>query len=301
MPELTTIAGRLHVYTTAVDAWWSNHVFFDTEKLGTVVYDVPILNDDGEALWREIRARTRGDLRTIIVSHGHPDHWGSLDFFQTVVPDAAIISGQETAYYLFCTGEPNLQLSRDWQPQLTSIPKRVVMPTVLFEGEKVLDGGDLTLRLYTTGPAEDSEHVVLHIPELEVVLANDLIYNGWHPWNELERDGHWLRVLDWLRSLEATTVVPGHGRVCGPEIYDVMEEWLRAYQDLRLKYAGRYSMRDMPPENRRQMMAELRALHPDWIAEEIPFSCGATLAVPYSHGPNRYSVEAFAPREVDED
>lgn len=291
MSGFQTLNGGLHVYTTAVEAWWSNHVFFETARTGVVIYDVPLLNTDGEALWNEIQRRTSGNVTTFIVSHGHPDHWGSLDFFQKLLPNAAILAASETAFYMECTGQANLRLSRDWQPQLEGIPERVVRPTEVFEGEKVIDTGDYTLRLYTTGPGEDTEHTVVFIPELKTMLPNDLVYNGWHPWNELERDGHWLRIIDWLRTFDAETIIPGHGPVCGPEIYDVMERWLRTFQDLRAKYAGRYSVKDMPPENRRKMMEELKALHPDWYDEEIPFSCGHVVSVPYSYGPNRYSAE----------
>lgn len=290
---IETLHEVLHVYTTALEAWWSNHVFVDTARLGVVIYDVPLLNTDGEALWNEIQARTAGNIGTVIVSHGHPDHWGSLDFFQRRLPGVSILAAKETSFYIECTGASNLRLSREWQPKLLGIPERVVMPTEVFEREKVIDTGDFTLRLYTTGPAEDTEHTVVYIPELKTILPNDLVYNGWHPWNELERDGHWLRVIDWLRTFDAETVIPGHGPVCGPEIYDLMERWLRTFQDLRLKYAGRYSIKDMPPEHRRHMMAELKALFPDWYDEEIPFSCGSVVSVPYSYGENRFSAEEF--------
>ncbi|MCZ7662940.1 MAG: MBL fold metallo-hydrolase [Thermoleophilia bacterium] len=258
-----------------------------------MVYDVPLLNTHGEELWQEIQNRTAGNVTTFIISHGHPDHWGSLDFFQRQLPGATILGAKETAFYMDCTGEPNLRLSREWQPHLQGIPERLVMPTELFQGEKLIDAGDFTLRLHTTGPGEDTEHTVLYIPELKTILPNDLVYNGWHPWNELERDGHWLRIIDWLRTFDAQTIVPGHGPVCGPEIYDVMETWLRTFQDLRLKYAGRYSVKDMPAVNRLQMMAELKALFPDWYDEEIPFSCGQVVSVPYSYGENKFSAEKF--------
>ena len=287
----TNLGDRLHVFTTPVEAWWSNHVFFETERLGVVLYDAPILNTDGLALLEAIQTVSSRDIGLIVVSHGHPDHWGSLDVLARSAPSAPILAASETAAYMSFTGKGNLELTRRWQPRLKGIPRRIVMPTELFDGERVIDGGDLTLRLFTTGPAEDTEHTVLFLPELSTVCVNDLVYNGWHPWNEEERDGHWLRVLESLRGLEARTVIPGHGPVGGPELYDAMEIWLRAFQDLRLKYAGKYSLKDMPVQNRTRMMEELKALFPDWIDEELPFSCGQTLALPYSYGPNRFGVD----------
>jgi cyclase len=291
LPQTLTLHDRLHVFTTSREAWWSNHVFFQTERLGLVVYDVPILNTHGRALWEAMGKVSSGRVGLFVVSHGHPDHWGSLDVLSTLTPDTPILAASETAAYMSFTAEGNLELTRRWQPELGGIPDRVVMPTELFDGEKVIDAGDLTLRFHTTGPGEDTEHTVLHLPELGTILVNDLVYNGWHPWNEEERDGHWLRVLEQLRGFGAHTVVPGHGPVGGPELYDAMELWLRTFQDLRLRYAGRYSLRDMPVENRERMIEELKALFPDWYDDELPFSCGQTLALPYSYGPNRYGID----------
>lgn len=292
MAEVQTIEGVFHLYTTSLDNWWSNHIFFETRKMGVVVYDVPFLNEDGKDLWEQIKKHTSGNISQFIISHGHPDHWSSLEFFQEVAPKAAIIAAKETANYIYLVGASQLNWTRMFG-RWDYIPATIIEPTETFEGEKVIDAGDFSVRLYTTGPGEDTEHTVAYIPELKVLLPNDVIYNGWHPWNEEERDGHWLRVIDWLRTFEAKTIIPGHGPVCGPEIYDDMEKWLTTFQDLRLKYAGRYSVKDMPPENRKKMMAELKAVFPDWYDDEIQYSCSHTLAVPYSYGENKYSVDKF--------
>jgi len=49
----------------------------------------------------------------------------------------------------------------------------------------------------------------------------------------------------------------------------------------------------MPPENRKKMMEELKAVFPDWYDYEIQYSCSHTLAVPYSYGENKHSVAKF--------
>lgn len=292
MAEIQTIEGVLYLYTTPLETLnWSNHVFFETKKMGVVVYDVPVLNKDGRVLWEHIQKRTSGNISLFIISHGHPDHWFSLDFFREVAPEATILAAKDTADYIHVMGEAQRRWCKMTENLAEGLATRVIEPTETFEKEKVIDAGDFTLHLYTTGPADDMEHTVIYIPELKVLLANDVIYNKWHPWNDLERDGHWLRIIDWLRTtFDVKTIVPGHGPVCGPEIYDAMEKWLTTFQDLRLKYGGRYSLKDMPPENRKKMMEELKAAFPDWYDFELEFSCFQTLAVPYPYGENKYSM-----------
>ena len=295
MAEIQTIEGVLYMYTTPLELphWWSNHVFFETEKLGVVVYDIPFLEEDAKILWELIQKHTSGNISLIIVSHGHPDHWASSDFFKKVAPKATILMAKETAAYIDITGKANIEWAHRTAPQQKGIPTKVIEPTEVFDKEKVIDAGDLTLRLYTTGPAEDTEHTVLYIPELKVILPNDVIYNKYHLWNEEERDGHWLRVIDWLRTFDVKTIIPGHGPVCGPELYDVNEKWLTMFQDLRAKYAGKYSIKDMPPESRKKMIAEFKAAFPDWVEGDIEISCGNVLCLPYSFGENKYSVAKF--------
>lgn len=292
MSDVQVIENSIYVYNTPMDNWWSNDVFFETEKIGVVVYDLPFLNEDGQDLWQQIKKYTSGEISLFILSHGHTDHWASIDFFSGVAPEARILTSRETANNFQIMGKAYYiwtQMFGKW----SNIPDPIIESTEIFENEKEIDAGDFTLKLYSTGPAEDTDHTVVYIPELKILMANDVIYNGFHPWNEEERDGHWLRVLDWFRTLDIMTVIPGHGPVCGPEIFDDMEKWLTTFQNLRLKYAGRYGIKDMPPKNREGMIEEMKAAFPDWLEGDIQFSCGKMLPTPYSYGENMYSVEKF--------
>ena len=97
MSEIQIIEDVLYMYTTPFDNWWSNHIFFETEKMGVVVYDVPFLNEDGKAFWEQIKKYTSGDISLFILSHGHSDHWSSIDFFSGITPKASILTAKETA------------------------------------------------------------------------------------------------------------------------------------------------------------------------------------------------------------
>ena len=288
--EIHVIKNSIYVYTTPLETLnWSNHVFFETEKAGLIIYDVPVLIRDGQDFWEKIKAHTSGNIALFIISHGHPDHWLSLDFFREVAPEAPVLAAKMTADYINLMGEANVK----WNSTAglnEGRTRKVVAPTEIFEKKKIIDAGDFTLILYATGPADDMEHTVIHIPELKILLANDVIYNGYHPWNDLERDGHWLRLIDWMRTLDVETIVPGHGPICGPWIYDDMEKWLTTFQDLRLEYGGRYSLKDMTAENRKKMIDGLKAAFPDWYDFELEFSCFETFATPWPYCKNVHSV-----------
>jgi glyoxylase-like metal-dependent hydrolase (beta-lactamase superfamily II) len=70
---------------------------------------------------------------------------------------------------------------------------------------------------------------VFHIPSARTLLAGDLVYNRVHL---LTADvGHidgWIAELERVRdSLDVDTVIMGHGRPCGPEVFDTCIEYLQ--------------------------------------------------------------------------
>ena len=165
--EIHVIKNSIYVYTTPLETLnWSNHVFFETEKAGLIIYDVPVLIRDGQDFWEKIKAHTSGNIALFIISHGHPDHWLSLDFFREVAPEAPVLAAKMTADYINLMGEANVK----WNSTAglnEGRTRKVVAPTEIFEKKKIIDAGDFTLILYATGPADDMEHTVIHIPRVE--------------------------------------------------------------------------------------------------------------------------------------
>src|SRR5207244_1998641 len=67
--------------------------------------------------------------------------------------------------------------------------------------------------------------------EHRLLYAGDLVFNGGTPFALMGTVSGWLRALDRLRALAPERIVPGHGPVCGPEILDEVEAYLRFVQD----------------------------------------------------------------------
>ena len=62
------------------------------------------------------------------------------------------------------------------------------------------------------------------------MFTGDLAFNGGTPFVAMGSIAGSLLALDRLREFGAETVVPGHGSVCGPEVFDDMEAYLRFVQ-----------------------------------------------------------------------
>ncbi len=90
-------------------------------------------------------------------------------------------------------------------------PEDYRLPQVSFQGEMVFHGAP-ALRLIDCGEAHSACDSVLYLPDEGILFIGDLITEG----NLILRYGspeRWLKVLDRLEALGASTIVPGHGPV----------------------------------------------------------------------------------------
>jgi glyoxylase-like metal-dependent hydrolase (beta-lactamase superfamily II) len=85
-------------------------------------------------------------------------------------------------------------------------------PDTLLEGERVLDLGGVTVRLYAAGANHTPNSLVAVIEADKVVYAGDLLYSGRLlailPESE---PASWIEGFDALRAFEGYTFIPGHG------------------------------------------------------------------------------------------
>ena len=90
---------------------------------------------------------------------------------------------------------------------------------------------DLRLELIFMGPAHTTNDTVVWLPDLKLLFSGDLIFNEGTPFVVMGSVAGSLVAIEKLRALGAETIVPGHGPVCGPELFDPTEAYLKFVQD----------------------------------------------------------------------
>lgn len=194
------------------------HAFVDAR--GVTLLDPGLPTDAG---WEALQGRLQSvdlsvqDVHTVVVSHGHPDHYGLTPrLVEAVSRDVAVI-----AHETFAPG-PNLRKretpwGRRWQPPPEMRRVARLAPTVtrhVRDGDVIrLADRDLVV-VFTPGHTPD--HICLHDMDTGALYSGDHVMPTTTSYlmsiSPTDTLGTYLDSLDRTASLrEITTVVPAHG------------------------------------------------------------------------------------------
>ncbi|MFI0982621.1 MBL fold metallo-hydrolase [Streptomyces sp. NPDC021093] len=167
--------------------------------------------------------------RTVVNTHFHGDH----AFGNHLFPEALVVGHERTRTEMIAAG---LHLTGLW-PDVEWGRIEVRPPSLTYRDSLTLHLGALRAELQHIGPAHTSNDTVVWLPDERVLFTGDLVMKGVTPFCLMGSVNGSLAALEQLRAYGATTVVPGHGPLCGPEVFDEVEEYLRFVQ--RLAEEGR--------------------------------------------------------------
>ena len=94
------------------------------------------------------------------------------------------------------------------------------------------EGSDRRVEIVSYGTGHTESDLFAHIPDADVLVMGDLLWVGHHP---RANDGDamaWADVLDRMRGLGPTALVPGHGAVAGVDASEYLAGYLRAVAEL---------------------------------------------------------------------
>ena len=210
-PHAWIAQGESAIGSSANRNFISNAGFVVTPD-GVVVIDAlgsPPLADE---LIAEIRKITPLPLRHVIVTHYHADHIYGLQSFKAA--GASVIAHAKGRAYLQSeTARLRLQASREdmfpWIDETT----RLVPADRWIDGPTTLRVGGLDFVLHPVGPAHTPEDIVVHVPQLKVLFAGDLVFRGRIPFVGQADSRQWIASLDRLLDFDAEVIVPGHGPI----------------------------------------------------------------------------------------
>ena len=172
-----------------------------------VLTDPGLTADQAGVLGDWVAAHDR-NLTDIFVTHGHGDHWFAAGllaerFGARVVASAGTIAQMQAN----AATRPFL-----WDKVFAGIPPSPVTAVTVPDNRFTLEGHELVI--VEVGDTDSSDTSVLHVPDLGLVVAGDVIYNGVHMYlaqvGILGGFGAWREAIDKVETLEPRHIVAGH-------------------------------------------------------------------------------------------
>ncbi|MFQ5380589.1 MAG: MBL fold metallo-hydrolase [Dehalococcoidia bacterium] len=225
-PSLEEVSPGVFAYIQLDGSWFLNNAGFITGEQATVAIDTLGTERRSRAFFEAIARTSDKPLRTLVSTHSHADHTHG----NYLAPAGTTIVGHE-----LCREEmlaANLEALKMSFPTADFGDVEYAPPTVTFADRITLYSDDLRVELIHFGPAHTTNDVVAWLPDRKVLFAGDLAFNGGTPFAMAGSVAGWLDVIPELRALPATTIVPGHGPVCGPEVFDTVEAYLTFVMEL---------------------------------------------------------------------
>ena len=222
-PTVEEVSPGIYAYIQLDGTWGLNNTGFLTGGDAVSVIDTCFTEARTRAFLQAIRGVTGLPLRTLVNTHHHGDHTHG----NYLVPGASIVGHELCRQTVIDTGIHTL---RPLFPNVVWGDLALAPPFITFQDRLDLFVDDLKLELHYMGPAHTTNDVIIWLPERRLMFTGDLAFNGGTPFVAMGSITGSLVALNRLREFGAETVVPGHGPVCGPEVFDEMETYLRFVQ-----------------------------------------------------------------------
>ena len=201
-----------------------NHGFVTTSD-GIVMIDSPHKPSDALKLKAEIDRR--GQLRYIINTEPHGDHWTGNAFFS--VP---VIAQQGVRERILATNmTEHVARVASFGPEEPALLEgyKPNAPVITFHRGMTLHVGNHTFRM-VNHPGHTPYQAAVIVEEEGVVFTSDNIFCKCQTWIQEGNPDDWYQALESLRALPQEAFVPGHGPVTGKtylnEQRGFIQEWV---------------------------------------------------------------------------
>jgi cyclase len=221
-PRVEEVSDGVFAYVQPDGTWWINNTGFLVGARGVVSVDACATVRRTRAYLDAIGRVSARPVRTLINTHHHGDH----TFGNFLFDGATIVAHEATREAVVSFGKPidePIWNKVDWGAV------ELEPPFLTYTDGVTVWVDDLRCEVRHTGtPAHTTNDSIVWLPDRKVLFCGDLLFNGGTPFLMQGSVTGAISVLtDVLEPLGATTIVPGHGPVGGPELIDVVLGYLR--------------------------------------------------------------------------
>ena len=197
-----------------------------TTSDGIVMIDSPQLPSDAIKLNTEIEQK--GQLRYIINTEPHGDHWTGNAFF-----DVPVIAQEGVRRRILETNmEQHIQRVASFGPDEPKLMEGYVanVPVMTFTNGMILHVGDHTIQMIHM-PGHTAYQSAICIKAEGVVWTSDNIFNKVQSFVQEGSPDQWLTSVESLRRLDEEIFVPGHGELCDKGYLDEQGSFIQEWKD----------------------------------------------------------------------
>jgi glyoxylase-like metal-dependent hydrolase (beta-lactamase superfamily II) len=189
-----------------------------------VVLDTLLCPEDVAAMMQEVQGELAGRQVLVVDSHADWDHsWGNAYFTGEY---AAPIIAHNYCRTRILSEEARVGLA-DYQqryPLFHSV--RLVPPTITFDHQLTILGGDLTIELIPA-PGHHPDHIAAWIPELRLLLAFDAVEKPLPIIEDAAGVQPMFNTLERFLALQPERLLCSHGKTTSPELISTNLAYLR--------------------------------------------------------------------------
>ncbi|MEU8839439.1 MBL fold metallo-hydrolase [Streptomyces roseus] len=224
-PYLVQPATGVYAYVQPDGGWCLNNAGFVSDGGRTLLIDTAATHRRALALREAVVGAGVPLPRTVVNTHHHGDHtYGNAVF----APEALILGHDNARTEQIAAGH---QLELIW-PATDFGSVEITAPDLTYSDRMTLHLGETEVRVIHPGVAHTTGDSIVFLPRQGIVFTGDLVFAEGTPFLAMGSLAGSLRALELLRSLDAETVVPGHGPLTDPSAYEATERYLRYVAEL---------------------------------------------------------------------
>ncbi|MBE12066.1 MAG: MBL fold metallo-hydrolase [Dehalococcoidia bacterium] len=197
-----------------------------TTSDGIVMIDSPHKPSDAQRLKAEIASK--GQLRYIINTEPHGDHWTGNAFF-----DVPVIAHEGVRTRMLNTDlADHVSRVAAFGPEEPALLEgyQFNYPVITFKNGMTMHVGDHTFEMIHM-PGHTLYQAAILIKEEGVVFTSDNIFRGVQTWLHEANPDLWLTALDSLGKLDEEIFVPGHGELCDKGYLDEQGSFILEWKE----------------------------------------------------------------------